>query len=59
MRTEQEALAEHLTSLQKHLRLAEQPISRKKSLLLVEAHVVPGTNKNDHFFNLDLIWPNG
>ena len=43
-----EAPAELATSLQRHRLHAEQLTSRKKSLQLVEAPVVQGTNKKDN-----------
>ena len=51
-----EVLAELATSLLRHRQLAEQLTSRKKSLQLVEAPVVQGTNKKS--FSINLVWPN-
>lgn len=51
-----EVPAELATSLQRHRQHAEQLTSRKKSLQLVEAPVVQGTNKKA--FSINLVWPN-
>ena len=51
-----EVLVALAISLQRHRQHAEQLTSRKRSLQLVEALVVQGTNKKA--FSINLVWPN-